>query len=106
MNLQPLKEKLEQGFYIRNLREMARLCHDMALESDKPAPFFIMKMIFVGIADHWEQEPVNVEDAKLVQDESVIRIKKLIDALESSVSEEEVMALSNDMVSSYLFLFR
>lgn len=106
MNLQPLKEKLEKVFYADNLYNMARVCRDMALESNNPAPIFIMQKVFSGIADYWEKEPVSVEDANLVQAELNDSIKSLVNALEDEASPEEIMELSNKAVSSYYFLFR
>ena len=104
--IQQLKEKLEQGFFVDNLYEMSRLCKVMALESSNPTPFFVMQKIFSGVADYWDEKPVIVEEAKLVQDELAKHFINLIDALESRASAEEVMALTNKIVSSYLFLFR
>jgi hypothetical protein len=106
VNLQPLREKLEQGFYVDNLYEMARLCKGMALESKNSVPFFIMQKIFSGIADYWDEKPVIVEEAKLVQVELVKSLKSLIDAIEDNASAEKTMNLMDKAVSSYLFLYR
>ncbi len=104
--IQYLKEKLEKGFYVDNLYEMSRLCKDMALGSNNPTPFFIMQKVLSGIADYWDDRPVVVEEAKLVQVELNESIRRLVDALESDASPREVMELSNKVVSSYYFLFR
>jgi hypothetical protein len=106
VNLQELKEKLEQGFYADNLYDMARLCKDMALESNSPAPFFIMQKIFSGIADYWNGRPVNVEEARLVETEMAISLRELIDAIEAEASDEQICNVLNRAVSSYLFLFK
>lgn len=105
-NLQVLREKLEKGFYVDNLYEMARLCKTMALESNNPAPFFIMQKIFSGIADYWEDRPVVVEEAKLVEGELLKSIKGLVDAIDAKVPAEQMIILMNKAVSSYNFLFR
>lgn len=104
--LRQLREKLEQGFYIDNLYEMARLCRDMALESNNPAPFFIMYKIFYGIADYWEKGPVVVEEAKLVESELLELLKELVTKLENITPVEQMANLINKAVSSYLFLFK
>jgi len=106
VNLKPLRERLEQGFYINNLYEMSRLCKALALESNSPAPFFIMQKVFSGIADYWDEKPVIVEEAKLVQVELAKSLRELIDAIENSATDEQVMNLTNKVASSYLFLFR
>jgi hypothetical protein len=104
--IQQLKERLDKGFYVDNLYEMARICNAMALESKNPAPFFIMQKIFSGIADYWGEKPVIVEEAKLVQDELFQLVKNLIDVIEENAPAEQIMHITNKVVSSYLFLFR
>ena len=74
-SLQQLRKGLNKGFYVDNLYEMARLCNDMALESKNPTPFFIMRKIFLGIANYWEERPVIVEEAKFVE----VELKKTIE---------------------------
>ena len=106
MSLRQLREKLDKGFYVDNLHEMARLCKGMALESNSPAPFFIMQKIFLGIADYWEDKPVIVEEAKLVEAELKKSLIQIIDAIEADASDAHIMDLANKAVSSYLFLYR
>lgn len=106
MNFQMLREKLKQEFNTDNLYEMSRLCKALALESNSQAPFFIMQKVFSDIADYWDENPVIVEEAKLVQDELAKSLRELIDAIENSATTEQVMNLTNKVVTSYLFLFR
>jgi hypothetical protein len=84
---------------------MARLCYDIALENNNPAPFFIMQKVFSGIADYWEKGPVEVEQAQLVQAELDKPIRNLIYAIENETSAEIIIASMNAIVSSYNFLF-
>ena len=104
-NLQQLKEKLERGFYLDNLYEMARLCKGLALDTTSPAPFFIMEQIFLDIARHWEDKPLIVEEAKLVEVEIIKPLKDLISGIEENVSSEQMVHLMNKVISSYMFLF-
>ena len=105
MNLQQLREKLEKGFYLHNLYEMASLCKDLALGVTNPAPFFVMQHIFLNIARYWEDKPLPVEEARLVQSEMVKPLEDLISAIEANASSEQTLNLLNRVVSSYLFLF-
>jgi len=106
MNLQKLREKLERGFYVKNLEEMALLCKDLALDSTSPTPFFVMLHIFSNIANYWDEKPLIVEEAKLVEAEMSKPLKDLIDGIEANVSSDQIVHLLNKAVSSYLFLFR
>jgi len=105
VNLQQLREKLEKGFYVDNLYEMARLCKNLALDCQFPAPFFVMRHIFLGIAKYWEDRPVIVEEAKLVEVEITKPLKDLISGIEANASSEQMFHLLNKAVSSYMFLF-
>ena len=105
MNLQQLRERLAKGFYIDNLYEMVHLCRSLALDSNSPAPFFVMQHIFFNIARYWEDKPLPVEEAKLVQSEMVKPIEDLISGIEVNVSSEQTLTLLNKVVSAYLFLF-
>ena len=106
MNLQQLRKKLEQGFYPDNLYVMARLCKDLALGTVSPVPFFVMQHIFSDIARYWEDKPVIVEEAKLVEVEMIKPLKNLMEGIEANASSEHINYLLNKVVSSYLFLFR
>ncbi len=105
MNLQQLQEKLERGFYVDNLYEMASLCKDLALGTTSPAPYFIKEQIFLRIAENWEERPLSVEEAKLVEVEMIKPLKDLIGGIETSASSEQIIHLLNKTVSSYMFLF-
>lgn len=105
MNLQQLREKLGRGFYVDNLYEIARLCRSLALETDYPASFFIMEQIFKNIAKYWEDKPIIVEEAKLVENEIVKPVNDLIDGIEANASSEQIIELLNKTISSYMFHF-
>ena len=105
MNLQQLREKLEQGFYVNNLYAMARLCKDLALDTVNPVPFFVMQHIFLNIARYWEDKPLVVEEARLVEMEMIKPLKDLIGGIEANASSEQIVHLLNKAVSSYMFLF-
>lgn len=105
MNLQQLREKLRQGFYLDNLYEMARRCKSLALDTTSPAPFFFMEHIFLDIARHWEDKPLVVEEAKLVESKMIKPLEDLIEGIEVNASSEEVLNLLNRVVSAYLVSF-
>lgn len=105
MNLQQLREKLEQGFYVNNLYEMASHCKNLALDTANPVPFFVMEQVFLGIARHWEDKPLIVEEAKLVELEMIKPLKNLIGGIEANASSEQIVHFLNKVVSSYMFFF-
>ena len=103
--LQQLREKLKKGFYLNNLNEMARLCKSLALDTTSPAPFFIMERIFSDVARHWEDKPLSVEEAKLVESKLITPLAELIEGITANASTEEIFSLLNRVVSAYLLSF-
>jgi len=84
---------------------MARLCKSLALDTDNPTPFFVMEQIFLGVARYWEDKPIIVEEAKLVEAEMIKTLRDLIDGIEANASSEQMFHLLNKIISSYKFLF-
>jgi hypothetical protein len=101
-NLQHLQEKLEKGFYLDNLYEMAHLCKMLASDTICPAPFFVMRNIFLDIARNWEERALTVEEAKRVEKKMTKPLGDLIEGIEIDSSSEEVLYLLNTLVSTYL----
>ena len=102
MNLQKLREKLDKGFYLNNLYDMARLCKSKALDTSSPTPFFVVERVFLGIASHWENRPLTVEEAKEVESKLVRPLEELIRGIEENASSGEILALLNGFVSAYM----
>jgi hypothetical protein len=102
VSLQQLREKLEKGFYVDNLYEMARLCKSLALDAINPAPFFVMRSIFLGIARDWEDRALPVEEAALVASKLMEPLAKLVDGLETNAPSSELYYLLNNAVAAYL----
>ncbi len=103
--LQKLRERLDKGFYVDNLYEMARICKSLALETSSPTPFFVMRQIFLNIANYWEDRPVIEEEAKLVEVEIIKPIRELVAAIEAKGSNDQIYNILNRTIASYMFLF-
>lgn len=102
MSLLPLKQQIQEGFYVRNLYELARSCRDLALETDNSTPFFVMEQIFLNVARDWDDRPLQVGDAKVVESTLVEPITSLIRAIELDASDQQIYGLVNDLVLAYL----
>ncbi len=64
---------------------MASLCKSLALDTASPAPFFIMEHIFLDVARHWEDKPLPVEEAKLVESFLLQPLEDLVCCVKRSV---------------------
>lgn len=104
-NLQQLQEKLEKGFYVDNLYEMARLCQALASDTIYRVAFFVMREIFLDIARCWEDRALPVEEARRVERQMIEPLGDLIRGIETQVSDEVVLNLLNTVVSAYLVSF-
>jgi len=100
-NLRQLQERLEKGFYLDNLYEMAHLCKTLASDTVYLAVFFVMGDIFLDIARRWEERALPVEEAKRVEWEMTKPLRNLIEGIERNASSEEIMDLLNTLVSAY-----
>jgi len=65
-----------------------------------------MEHIFLDVARHWEDKPLPVEEAKLVESFLLQPLEDLVEGIEADVSSEEVVNLLNRVVSPYLISFR
>ena len=99
---QRLQDRLEKGFYVDNLYVMAGLCKTLALNSDYPAPFFVMQQVLLGIAKDWEDRPLPVDEAKSTENKIKDYLAHLIRAIRLGASNETIYNILNNIVSVYL----
>lgn len=99
---QQLQDSLEKGFYVDNLYVMAGLCKTLALNSEYPVPFFVLRQVFLGIAKDWEDRPLTVEEGKSTEHKIRDSITHLIQAIKLDASSETIYNILNDIVSVYL----
>jgi hypothetical protein len=64
-----------------------------------------MEHVFLGIARHWEDRPLPVEEATLVESKLRKPLEDLVEGLEANASSEEIYILLNRIVSAYLISF-
>jgi len=64
-----------------------------------------MEQVFFNIARYWEDKPLVVEEARLVELEMVKPLEDLISGIEANASNEQILNLLNKVISAYLFLF-
>jgi hypothetical protein len=64
-----------------------------------------MQHIFSNMVSSWEERPLTVEEAKIVEIEMIKSLKDLILGIETSASSEQIVHLLNKAISSYMFLF-
>jgi len=65
-----------------------------------------MEHVFLDTARHWDDRPVIVEDAKLVEEKMTRPLENLIEVLEADATSEEIFSILNEVVSAYLISFK
>ena len=85
---------------------MAHLCRSLALDAMSPASFYFMEKVFLDIARNWEDRPLTVEEAKLVESKILKPLEDLVEGIETFASGEEVLHLLDRVVSAHLTIFK
>lgn len=104
MNLEQLKQSLQNEFYVDNLFGLADICRKLALECNTPTPFFVMGQIFSNIAQNWDDKPLSVEFAAKIKSELMTPINHIIKIIELEGSEQQIFYWVNNLIVSYLTL--
>lgn len=86
--LQLLEEKLDKGFFVQNLYDMARICENLMEDTFGGPAFYILRRIFLDIARDWNDRAVSVDEAAEVENKLEAPIRQLIAVLETRRSKE------------------
>ena len=86
--LQLFKEKLDKGFFVQNLFEMARICESLMKDTFASPTFYILRSIFLDIARDWNDRALSVEEATEVENELKAPIREALEGLETHRSKE------------------
>jgi hypothetical protein len=93
--LQLLKEKLDKGFFVRNLFEMAKICENLMKDNSTSPVFYILRSIFLDIAKDWDDRTLPVKKALEIENKLKITIRATLDELDTHKSRQ---ALFESMV--------
>lgn len=96
-----IAQNLKKNFCADVMYDSARRCRRLALDSVKPAPFFLLETILVGLADSWDR-PVDVDEARETKERLLEPMVGLLEAIADGSPDVEVMQLCNSVVSGYL----
>ena len=106
MNVQPLRDMLGKGLYLDNLWELARVCRSLAMDASHPLPFFVMRQVFLEIANNWDERPLPVEEATYIGSKIAKPLEDLLVGLECGASAAELFDLLDAFVSARLVALR
>lgn len=93
---------LDRGFNVRNLYAMATICRETARDTAHPLPYFVLRHLFLDIAQKWEGIPLNAEEAEHLQDRLTGHIRDLLKAISVEAGPPETCRILDALVSEYL----
>ena len=96
-----ISQDLKKNFCADVIYDAAHRCRTLALDSLKPAPYFILETILVRIAESWDR-PLDVDEANETRDRLLEPMATLLDALATDSPDPYVLYLCNTLVSTYL----
>ena len=86
--IQEARKKLELGFYIKNLDDLARLFQKMSVTTKWSTACFVLSEIAFDIARSWDDRPLPTSEAIAVDKEMRPAIISVLDAMEQDASVE------------------
>jgi hypothetical protein len=95
--IQDAREKLELGFYIKNLDDLAKIFQKMSVTTKWATACFVLSEIAFDIARSWDDRPLPTSEAVAVDKEMRPLIINVLDAMEKDVSIE-VLSTALDQV--------
>ncbi len=98
MNLCLLQQELNKGLCVNNLKEMARVCYDLAIAEDSPTPFYVLHNILSDIASHWDERPLLTKEAERVEAELLPHIRSVVQGLMNGASKEEIYSRLDTLI--------
>ncbi len=62
-----VRQKLELGFFVNNLKDIGRLLHKMSLAAYLPSACFVLRQASLIIASSWDERPVTSAEVHSVE---------------------------------------
>lgn len=94
--------KLDNGFYINNLKECAEQCRTLIESKNSPSTLFLINQILFDIADMCDLHPLPTEQLLNVEKIMKPTILRLLGDLESSSNLDQIRKDSDQMVINFV----
>ncbi|MDP3954885.1 MAG: hypothetical protein Q8Q15_00800, partial [bacterium] len=97
------KEKIKEGLFVNldHLQEIGRLSHDLSQDTGDYLVFRTLSQICREFCRYWEEEPLTVEDAQLIDTSMRDSMISLIEITDGSGPAIEIMESLNTLVLAY-----
>lgn len=96
-----IRDKLAEGFFARNLEEVAWKCWRASKNHPSKASLWALAQILLDIAWEWSTRPVEVPEAQRVENELRPGIEYLLREIEDGFLDETMPTLDG-LISKYI----
>ena len=90
---------MKKGFFKKNLLELLGVCESLLEPNKNPLVIFTLRGLFSDLYDFFENEPVDVSEAKILTADLESKIEEILDNIDnanlSSLEDLILLYLSN-----------
>lgn len=79
--LKKINHILTGGLYINGLREVTKLCMQIASSSEEPLPYYTLASIFSNILHEWDERPLYSQEVEHMEKRILNALKTLINSM-------------------------
>ncbi len=99
-----VRQKLELGFFVNNLKDIGRLLHKMSLATYLPSACFVLCQAALIIAYSWDERPVTSEEVHSVETRMKPLFLACLEAMGRRVPPDELERCLDQLVLALLAL--
>ena len=96
--IQRAREKLGEGFYVNNLRDVVGILRALSQVTRWPTACFVLQTVALGMVYDWDKQPVTSDRADSVGAQLQPAFCKVLDLMAGDATTEEMCAALDDLV--------
>ena len=97
-----LKQKLDRGLYINNLREMIGQCMKLARTVNEPLAFYVLACIFDDIIRNWEERPLSTAEVREMEEKICSELESVLTSVSAGHQSQQTWDDLNTLVRAFL----
>ncbi len=102
--LASLEQKLKDGLYVNNLKQLVSLCNE-AKKKENTLAFHTLESVFSGVLQSFDERALPTSELQHVQSKLSTPVSNLIKKLRNGDSEKEIFQSLTELVQEYINLY-
>jgi len=102
--IQRAREKLDEGFYVNNLRYVVTLLRESSLSMTWPTACFVLRTVAVDIIYDWDKYPVTSAEVDRVAAQLQPSFRRVLDSMSKDAESDQMCAALDDLVLAVMKL--